>query len=391
MIKFDDVFLYIGYLLSFKELLNLCKPIYHKVAAQFKTKYCDIGEIYPLVKSGELNTGDFVETNGYLLEYAQIFKPYSSIHTIFNRATKKDDFNKGNRHVRSFNLTFSMFQPPVQKIPGTGELNCYFLYDTRFKGFKHEKAKDSNNLLISEYAKPILLICDKSVPSSVINKEIKVKAKVIKVKDEIKDFFKYVNDDVISQLCSNFVDLYSDGFEYICLYVENDNKTFIKDPDTIDILNELDVPIFLESQLNDIEYQNQDEIKQIVERIIPNRIQLIDPKFPATVATSTDNVGIPFLSTDQYSFILRDNIIGIYTEANIFNNTLIRRQLKQFKKTYVDFKLKYRSETRKIYNKSGNIDLNFIYNYDKQYLFDQKGVLSNYNHDESVESWLRDR
>lgn len=70
---------------TYYEGYGFCKKILKSIKNHITIKYYDIEEIYANVKEGNLNIGDIIETNGILLEYAQIFSPYTHVSTMFGK------------------------------------------------------------------------------------------------------------------------------------------------------------------------------------------------------------------------------------------------------------------------------------------------------------------
>lgn len=226
-------------------------------------------------------------------------------------------------------LVTSAFQPPVQKIPSYDDLGYAFLYDSRFRGFEHVFDSE-NNITVNEYSKPILVIYDRNKYNKQLNKEALIRGRIIELPLPYVSNLG-VQNETIREICGNFIDLYNENKNFICLSII-DGETSIKDALDVDFLPEISVPLYIECELEKFSsLYNGDNSKasDFISDIIPFLPQKIDPHFPAKVITTPKNIGTPFVSTEDIFTVFREpNVIGFYTTAKVFQPDEYKEKLK---------------------------------------------------------------
>lgn len=360
-----------------------------KLIGKFKSlvgfKYYDIDEIFRDVKEDSLRIGSIIETCGFLFDYGQVFKPYTHVNGMFGKC-KQGEANKVFKNGRLFTeasmvMGYKVFQPPVQKIPHYQGIGCAFLYDTRFESFNYEQnpieaEREIKPIIINDYSKPIMVLYDVKKFRKYINKEVKIKARVIELPQNLALQLNGIFDDNIRQICSNFIDAYSESNNFICLVVLEE-QTEIIEMSNIEKIDELMLPIYVEAELEALNrYCPQDLVRTQLENIIPNLPQKLDPHFPVTVANTTSDIGIPFISIDDINIMFREpNVIGFYTDIKAFNKDEYPIKLMEFSNLVTNFAVDYKNMMKKTYRVKDSMKLNFLFDYEKQYVFDPRGVL----------------
>jgi hypothetical protein len=335
--------------------------------------------------------GDIIETDGFLLEYAQIYKPFTHVNGMGTKASfgeeKKKFVNGKLVDQNNIVITYQAFQPPVQKIPNYNGVGCAFLYDTRFKGYilesnPDEVARKEKQLCINEYSKPILLLYDLKYRKH-LNKEVSLRARVIDLPGRLAEAISGIHSSEIQEICSNFIDLYSESKNFICLTVLDDS-TGIKDESVIENLGEFIAPIFVEAQLGGLNTFESEEVREIIQSIIPNSPQRIDPWCPIEVLNTNGDNAIPFVSMTDTNLILRNNVVGFYTQMNLFEDESYRYRLDTYSRLIKNFSVDYSNLMKKEFGCKESMKLTFLYDYNKQALFDHRGVLYSRESEELV-------
>ena len=389
---------------TYYEGYGFCKKILKSIKNHITIRYYDIEEIYTNVKDGNLNIGDVIETNGILLEYAQIFSPYTHVSTMFGKCEKvgeKEITKNGKSYIEGkMKLVTSAFQPPVQKIPSYDDLGYAFLYDSRFRGFEHVFDSE-NNITVNEYSKPILVIYDRNKYNKQLNKEALIRGRIIELPLSYVSNLG-VQDETIREICGNFIDLYNENKNFICLSII-DGETSVKYASDVDFLPEISVPLYIECELEKFSsLYNGDNSKasDFISDIIPFLPQRIDPHFPAKVITTPKNIGTPFVSTEDIFTVFREpNVLGFYTTAKVFQLDEYKEKLKIYSNTVNNFAIDYKNFSRKNFGVKDKLCLNFLFDYSKQFLFDSRGALYSTGADISmqeddskkyIQPWLKD-
>jgi hypothetical protein len=376
------------YKTAIKEGANIIKTIKNLLPV----KQRDIYEIFRDVKNGKIAINETVETYGLLLEYGQIFQPYTHIKSMFGQCKKGDNekqLYKDGKIITQASMTVksTTFQLPVQKIPSYDNMGCAFLYDNMFKGFIHERSKENGSFIIDDNAKPIMVLYDTQKYKKNINKDVIVKAKVIELPNELISQINGNFDDDIRNICSNFIDPYSDNTNFICLAVIDDN-TSIKSALESEIINTLEVPLYVECELENYNLlcgNNKNTMTNLLSEIVPNLPQRVDACFPINIMNVANNVGNAFISTgDIYTVFREPNIIGFYTTTTPFNNEIYSKTLMEYSEIVTNFSVDYKNLTKKHFKKKENMCLNFLFDFSKQGIFDSRGVLYSKSANDSV-------
>lgn len=370
-------------------------------------QYFDIGEIFNEVENENIKIGSIIETSGKLFKYGQVFKPYTHVNCMFSNCKKGEEKEvfKGGKKVIECNMIMSSkaFEPPVQKIQSYEGIGCAFIYDSRFKDFMHElntnvDEQNEKPLIIDDFSKPIMILYDIAKQEKFINREVNLKCRIIKVPKEIVGALNGIFDNSIRDICSNFFRPYNENINFICLSLL-DGECEIKEISKIDDIENIKAPLYVEVQADGLNNFKSNEAQKLIEGILPNLPQKLDPHFPLTVGTYTNNIGIPFLSINNINVVFREpEIIGFYCATELFNQGEYARNLSEFTSFVNNFAIDYSNKTKKILGEKKNLKLNFLFDYEKQFLFDKRGVLNSsvakslYEIDESsryIQDWLK--
>lgn len=198
---------------------------------------------------------------------------------------------------------------------------------------------------------------------------------------------------------TNFIDIYSESTNFICL-IALDDETSIDYVCAIDSIMEFKAPLYVETELENFDkFCNKESAQKKIELIIPNLPQKIDPIFPITVVNTKSDIGIPFVSTDDINIMFREpNIVGFYTDVRLFDKEDYSKKLKEYTQLINNFAIDYKNMMKKQFGTKEFMKLNFLFDYEKQYLFDSRGVLYSDTakklaeldeNDKYVQEWLR--
>lgn len=397
---------YAGYFGMFTAI----KPIIKSIKKNISTKYVDVSKIMSCLKEGSIEYGSLIKLNGYMMEYSQLYKPYSHVNGRFKEFVREEDtmkFENGKLvHQQSGRYTFDVVQPPIQKIPQANGIAVAFLYDTRFEGYKHEQNQDKETnrkepLIINNYSKPIMLLYDPLKSQKCLNKEVEIVARVVKMPESLSAQISSIFDENIKQICSNYIDVYSNNFDFICLSTLEDEtqiKCFSKDKKIIDLVT----PLYLECEMPSVAHlSGQKQVNDFLIPILPNlpKEKNTNNSFMVSAFNTAGDVGVGYASTNNISIVFREpNIIGFYTTTKLFNAEIYENDLESFSTFVSNFTIDYRNRTQKVFSVKESLELNFIYDYSKQKLFNKNGVLNsntasqvirNQNISSHLSDWLR--
>lgn len=397
--------LYAGY----HGILTAINPILKTIKKNIITKSLDVSEIMSSLNEGAIEYGSLLKLNGYMMEYSQLYKPYTHVNgrlKEFDNRESKMSFENGKLVRRESGVfTYDLIQPPIQKIPRLDGVGVAFLYDTRFKGYNHEQNKDQETaskepLIIDKYSRPIMLLYDPSESQKCLNKEVEVVASVIKMPEVLSAQISSVFDENIKQICSNYINVYSNNFDFICLSTLEEGtkiRSFIEDKKITD----LDTPLYLECEMPSIvNMSGQNEVNDFLFPILPNLPKEKNQNNPFMIS-SFNNVGddgVAYTSTNNITVVFREpNIIGFYSTTKLFNPEIYEYDLRYFSTFVNNFSIDYRNRVKKVFSVKEQLELNFIYDYSKQRLFNKNGVLNSntannvFSHSvpNSISKWLR--
>jgi hypothetical protein len=366
---------------TYRSSMNYGKQVYSRVCDFFNLRAYDVDEILKNVKVGVLNTGDRVELEGKLLRYGQVFKPYTNIQTMganCHQVEHEVHRYEGKVIEKAMEFTFKTFQLPVQKIPNVGNIGCAFLYDSRFKTFEFKEGKKEDEKLeykVDKYSKPIMVLYDIARQQSYINKQVVIKGEITKLPIEFLNQLEGISDPIIQDVCSNYIDPFAQENTFICINTLGERSS-------IELYKELKEAegirgaLYVETQLTGLEGIDNEDIRSIIEANLSNLPQKLDPRFPLTVATTPINGGVPFISINDINIIYRSpKIIGFYTDTSLFDEKEYRKKLNDLSAFVKNFKVDYRRYTNKHLGIKSDVSLNFLFDYEKRFLFDGRGVL----------------
>ncbi|GIM29316.1 hypothetical protein CPJCM30710_19820 [Clostridium polyendosporum] len=377
------------------------------VKGLIQRQYYDIDEIFNEIDNENIKVGSIIKTSGILLRYGQVFKPYTHVNGMFSNCAKgeeKEIYRAGRRVVQcSMEMTSKVFQPPVQKIPPCNGIACAFIYDSRFKGFIHDSNRNQDELkekplIVDKFSKPIIVLYDITKQEKFINREVDLRCRVIKIPKELISSLNGIFDNTIREICSNFFRPYNENTNFICLSLL-DSECGIEEISKIESIETIKAPLYVEGHIEGLRKLTASEAQELIQSILPNLPQKLDPNFPLKVGTFTNNIGIPFLSIDNINVVYREpEIVGFYCDTELFKPENYEKNIKLFSNFVNNFAIDYKNITRKLLGEKMGLELNFLFDYEKQYIFDKRGVLSStfaknlYDIDESsryVQDWLK--
>lgn len=390
---------------TYKQSMDICRKITNGIKSIGKRKCYDLNEIMKEYSIGQISHGDLIEVEGYLLRYGQIFKPYTHIYGMFGECKKgkseKTLINGKIMTYNSMNFETKLFYPPVQKIPNFDSYGCAFLYPESFKGFTYEantnKATSKEKpIIINDSTKPMFIIYDHIKYEKFINKKVVLKAKVIKLPFDLARELNGVFDSSIKDICSNYIDLHSEDNNFLCLLLAGEDTSAYIENNNIEI--PIKAPLYLEANLNGFDKVSESKRANFVQSLLRNVPQRIDANFPITVANTDNNIGKAFISTDDINIVYRDpSVIGFYTTTELFNPEYYKGKLETLSKVYNNFSIDYRNKMNKNFGQKDEVSMNFIFDYEKIPLFDERGILypseinnvMNYDNTKYIQTWLQ--
>lgn len=375
---------YLNVISTYNATYKIAKSLLKKISNVTKRTYYDIDEIFEVYKKGEILDGDTIETGGVFLKYGQIFKPYTHVYGMFNNARKGPDEVKleNGKLIKygSIDMNSKTFQLPVQKLPNYENLGCAFLYSEDFETFEHNKNKNEEEIKhkpydINKKSKPIFIIYDTKNFEKYINCKVFIKAKVIKLPYDLARRLINVLDNDVREICSNYIDITEENVNFICLLLMGEEaKAEVEKKSN---LLDLSIPMYVESKLGNVDsFKSDKEITDFIASLLPNLPQNIDKSFPLTIGNVDINIGTAFISTNNINVVYRKpGIIGFYTTTQLYNREVYESNLSHFSSIYNNFCIDYKNNMKKHYGIKGKVSLNFIFDYEKAFIFDKKGIL----------------
>lgn len=353
----------------------------------------DVNEIFDEVINEERNIGDYISTEGYLLKYGQVFKPYTNINSVWKPASELD-INEiktknniiSNKNKKDFYFERNRTYLPIQSINPLSNIGCAFIYDFRFSGFTRNKdilLNESTELLIEDnkYSRPMLVLYDTTKHFKYLNKKVWLKGKLREVPKEIIESLNITYDDNIREICSNFYRPYNENINMICLSLldERSKIIFADESSLYDNFEDLTLPIFIESQLNNFKNLEDKVAIEMINSIIPNSIgrELQIHIDPLTLRDEIDKA-VSFPTTNEIQIIYRNpGAIGFYTTTSLIDNEKYTKSLSDLSKYINNFSIDYKNLTKKHFEKEDKLNMNFLFDYSKKNLFDSKYIQFN--------------
>lgn len=376
---------------TYLEAMKYCSKIPQVINNSFKYPEHDIGDIFNEIMQEDLHVGSNISTEGYLLKYGQVFKPYTHLNSVWSGTSDKDiqEINRVNKDPlhkckkNDFVCERRRFYIPVQVIPPTREngcdIGCAFIYDSRFTGFTSSKdllKASKKNLLIEEnkYAKPILVIYDVKKHSQFINKKVHIKGKIVIVPSNILSLLNIIPDNDIWEICSNFYRPKNENENMICLSLLEDNSkiNFVDNHNLNENFDELCIPLFVESTLDKFSKLNDDVASQLIYDILPNTVTKANPLYGSKAMSFHDEgeKAFSFPSTNEINVIYRNpGVVGFYTTTSLVDTEKYSRDLDELSRYINNFAIDYKNLSRKHFGEADKLDVTFLFDYNKKDLF----------------------
>lgn len=339
-----------------------------------KRSFYDIDEIFPEIIKGNINFGDTIECGGFLSKYSQTFKPMSFVPSLAGKANEKIKSKKivdGKLMGKAqLEVSWQRLQAPIKILPSINNLQLCFLYRENFDTFIYpvEKENGEEEIIVPEKGRPIPVLININENSHAIDKFVEMKAKIISIPSEWIKMLQGIYDDLLIKHNCNYFNPYSEKSSFICLTLlnENTNLNVIKDSPS-DVMAQVFAEIHVEGLEN-----YEDEQKKIVFNSIPERASK-----GINVITIEGYNAFPFITKGSIRVVFKKpNIIGLYTEINLFNN-------KNYFETISDLHHYSRKLSRNIQNISEEVigkrlktKTDFVFDPTKAHLFDSRGILN---------------
>ncbi|MBU3176498.1 hypothetical protein KPL47_08940 [Clostridium estertheticum] len=376
---------YISFLGAFYTIMKYGAKTSRSVIDKWKVQEIDLGDIFDEITRGSLNTNTYISTEGFLLKYGQIFKPYSYLNSVWSPTTDKDvkEINNKNplHQCKKEDLLFERERLwlPTQVIPHLSNIGCAFIYDSRFNGFTCNKdlsKSNNNNLLVEDnkYAKPILVLYDLKKHSQYINKKVSIKGKIIEVPSDISSLLNILPDNDIWEICSNFYRPKNESDNMICLSLLEDSSKidFVDNYELYQNFDKLSIPLFVETKLDKLKNLNDETTKQLINSILPNTAAKINPLFENQILALHDEGedAISFPSTNKIHVTYKNpGIVGFYTTTSLVDTEKYSSDLDDLSRYINNFAIDYKNLSKKHFGKSDKLNVTFLFDYNKKDLF----------------------
>jgi len=380
---------YLPYITSLGFFYNILKfgpGVARSFVDKCKVREFDIGDIFDELTEGTLHANSYITTEGYLLKYGQVFKPYTHLNSGWNvskekdiiaQLNKKNPLHKGNKSDLVFERERLLM--PTQVIPHLGEIGCAFIYDSRFSGFVSNKdlSKSSNTDLLIEnnkYTKPILVLYDLKKHSQYINKKMSLKGKIIEMPQEIFSLLNIENDDDIREICSNFYRPKNENNNVICLSLleENSKVNFGFNYNLDQNFDELSIPLFVETKLDKFRNLESEEASQLIYEMLPNTVHKLNPSFgeKAWLLHDEGEDASSFPSTNKINVMYKDpGTVGFYTTTSLVDSEKYSKDLDELSTYINNFSIDYKNLSKKHFGEKDKLDITFLFDYNKKELF----------------------
>lgn len=356
----------------------------------------DVNEIFDEIIQEKRNIGDFISLEGYLLKYGQVFKPYTNANSIWTPGTEKDLIeikNKNgelpNKNTMDFLYENKSMYMPVQCINPFNNIGCAFIYDPRFSGFALNRNISLDKCVElpvadDKYSRPMLVLYDTAKHSQYINKKVCLKGKLCEVPKNIAESLNGIFDDNIREICSNFYRPFNENVNMICLSLldENSKISFSSKSLLYENFEELNLPIFVEAKIDNLNGLKDKEATDIISKIIPNSLNRklpINKKLPTLLRSEYDET-FSILTTDEIQVVYRNpGTIGFYMVTSLINKEKYEDSLNALTRYINNFSIDYKNLSKKNFGKEENLDINFLFDYNKKSLFNSKYIEFGFN------------
>ena len=372
------------YLLAYGSIRDILKDAIKYstiIVNSIRPNYYDINAVFDEIESDSIKIGDIISLTGLFIKYGQVFKPYTYTSLMFY-----DAVSTGGRMFVDKNAQITLrdrsFQPPIQAIPPYNDIGCAFLYDQRFTTFISKKNHDENTfpdkdkpLIIDPYSKPMLVLYDIKNHSKFINREVDLRGKLIQIPKEIIYNLTGIYDNTISEICSNFYRPFREDTNFICISLLGEESK-IRDIGSLGLEN-LCAPLFVETQLEGIETINANERANFIAHLLPNILPKVAPGFNISSISLKEFDAVSYITSGNINIIYKEpSIIGFYSEVLLFNEDEYRQNIIDYSTYIRNFAIDFNKAMKVIHGvKSASMKLNFLYDYQKQSIFDDRGVL----------------
>ncbi len=392
--ELPDIKEFLPYLKSIGTFLSIMKFIpkgINHIKEKMSVHEYDINEIFDEINKDKLSINDYISTEGYLLKYGQVFKPYTYTNSVWGPTTKEEirDIENKNHITKDksredFYFTRQRMYLPIQTLNHFDNIGCAFLYDYKFSGFIMGKDLSKGvtselSIEIDKYAKPILVLYDISKHSKFLNNKVNIKGKVVIIPNSIAASLNGIYDDNIRAICSNFYRPYNENINMICISLLDDktNIHLARKSSLCDNFLKLEMPIFLEAKLSNFSNINNDSTIEMLNKIIPNTI---DKKLkgainnPYTLRDENDPV-VSFPSFDENHFTYNSpDRVGFYTTTSLLDNEMYIKSLENLTRIVNNFSIDYKNLSKKNFGKEDKLSICFLYDYTKMNIFDPHNI-----------------
>ena len=362
---------------TFFEILKYAPEVVKKMQSSMRDFKEDndlnINEVYQKLENGSINMASNIYTSGYLLQYGQIFEPYTYTKGLFSPASQKDveDFNekhKGTMHeLRKGEILFQKkdFIMPTKKLNPYNNVGCAFLYDEKFNGFYSKENKGKNI-----YAKPMLVLYDVNQHTKYLNHKIELKGKLCIVPKEISKRLDLTYNDTLRSICQNFYRPFNESNNLICISLlpEDAKIRCQKNSDIREYVSNIELPIFMEAKIDQV---MQKEIpEKVIESFLPNTYRkYFGIEIPTPAMRIEGDKAITFPSTSNINVAYRNGNIGFYMNTSLTDRERYTSDLEQYVRYVNNFAIDYKNFCKKEIGNAGKMEITFISDDTKRDLF----------------------
>lgn len=343
--------------------------------------FYDIDEIITEYRNGSIPLGTKISCSGFLTKYSQTLLPMSYLrHVACNAKEKVVSRSIESNHIREqreLTFTTAPLQIPVHIIPSLQNTRMCFLYPENFSTFiypindKSDNPSERNEIIVPKEAKPIPVLISGSKHEKYIDKFVDIEARLISMPADFSKSLQALYNDVLFECSSSFFDPFGQS-TFICLSLLDVEENCIAEikrnkPAAT-------AQVFAEVHVENLETY-PDVARQIIEASIPDLISdgIKIVKFAGQEAD-------PYLTKGDIRFVYKEpNIVGFYKQIEIFDQRLYRSSIEDFQKYSQRFSRKMQDTSLKNIGKRLKTYTDFVFDPTKAGLFDERGVLSNYN------------
>lgn len=334
--------------------------------------------------SGNLNIGNIVSVSGFLSKNGLFHKPSSFIKTIgrgikqvkpiFDPKThQKIGFDKQSCSVR-----INYLQLPIQVIPPVEDFNVLFLYNQDIKDFclEFDKDKEEKNkaglyqedfFKVKHIHKPIMVLVNNKYSHNYSEKNVKITGKICPIPKSVDNYFIDNASKTTRDLMYNYWRPFSAISELgFCIDCRVESEMELAVNKTVPIIKRKG-SVYLEAHFNDI----TEETIKLIDTHFPEILGNVFDGKNLTINSYGSEKEVSFISLSGIDVVRNGNMYGFYAETELGNQIRVEETLKKLNLIFHRFKKHSFDIIGEKENKVADLQLDFIYDFNKKNLFDK--------------------